>query len=69
MAYGHQVKELLSMSSAETWIEDLWDIFSGYMLAQRDLGYNPRLADIFTSFKELVMFFEMVKKMREKEQA
>jgi hypothetical protein len=39
------------------------------MLAQRDLGYNPRLSDIFTSFKELVMFFEKVKEMREKTNA
>ncbi|MEO6287649.1 MAG: hypothetical protein ABIN80_16585 [Dyadobacter sp.] len=64
MAYGHEVKELLSMCSAETWIEDLWAIFTGYMLAQGEMGFNPRLADIFTSFRDLVMFFEKVKAMR-----
>jgi hypothetical protein len=65
MAYGQQVQELLSMSNAESWISDLWDIYTGYMLAQREMGFNPRLADIFTSFKELVMFFEKVKAMKQ----
>jgi hypothetical protein len=64
MAYGHEVEELLSMSGAETWIDDLWAIFTGYMLAQKEMGYNPRLSDIFTSFRDLVMFFEKIKAMR-----
>ena len=27
-AYGLKVKELLSQSNAETWIEDLWDMYT-----------------------------------------
>jgi hypothetical protein len=60
LAYGREVAELLSQSNATTWINDLWDIYSGYMVAQRELGYNPRASDIFTSFKELVFFFQRV---------
>ncbi|MCE6992029.1 hypothetical protein [Dyadobacter sp. CY323] len=60
LAYGREVAELLSQSSASTWTNDLWDIYSGYMVAQREMGHNLRAADIFASFKELVFFFQKV---------
>lgn len=64
LAFGREVAELLSQSSPSNWIDDLWDIYTGYMLAQREMGYNPRAADIFTSFKELVFFFQRVEGMK-----
>jgi len=60
LAFGREVAELLTQSSPSNWIDDLWDIYTGYMIAQRELGYDPRAADIFTSFKELVFFFQGV---------
>ncbi|MGX5857232.1 hypothetical protein ACWKW6_26500 [Dyadobacter jiangsuensis] len=64
LAFGREVAELLSQSSPSNWIDDLWDIYTGYMIAQREMGYNPRAADIFTSFKELVFFFQRVEGMK-----
>lgn len=64
LAFGREVAELLTQGSPSNWIDDLWDIYAGYMLAQRELGYNPRAADIFTSFKELVFFFQRVEGMK-----
>ncbi|TLV02235.1 hypothetical protein [Dyadobacter luticola] len=64
LAYGREVAELLSQSHASTWINDLWDIYSGYMMAQKDLGHNLRAGDIFASFKELLFFFQRIEKMK-----
>ncbi|NIJ52828.1 hypothetical protein [Dyadobacter arcticus] len=64
LAYGREVSELLSQSNAASWVNDLWDIYTGYMVAQRELGHNLRAADIFTSFKELVFFFQRVEAMK-----
>ncbi|KQS30985.1 hypothetical protein [Dyadobacter sp. Leaf189] len=64
LAYGREVAELLSQSHASTWVNDLWDIYSGYMVAQPELGYNPRASHIFASFKELVFFFERIGEMK-----
>jgi hypothetical protein len=58
MAYGKQVEELLSMSDASVWIDDLWTIYTGFMIAQKELGYNPRAADLFCTFRDLVFFFQ-----------
>ncbi|MEO6282267.1 MAG: hypothetical protein ABIN80_01035 [Dyadobacter sp.] len=60
LAYGREVADLLSQCPAASWVNDLWDIYTGYMLAQKEMGYNHRAADIFTSFKELVFFFQRV---------
>jgi hypothetical protein len=64
LAYGREVAELLSQSHAASWISDLWDIYSGYMVAQPELGYNPRASEIFASFKELVFFFQRVEAIK-----
>jgi hypothetical protein len=64
LAYGREVAELLSQSHASTWVNDLWDIYSGYMIAQPELGYNPRASHIFASFKELLFFFQRVGEMK-----
>ena len=63
MAYGQEVKLLLSASDPASWTEDLWTIYTGFMLAQKELGYDPRIADTFCSFKELLFFFERVKEI------
>ena len=63
MAYGQEVKLLLSASDPASWAEDLWTIYTGFMLAQKGLGYDPRIADTFCSFKELLFFFERVKEI------
>ncbi|CAG5068108.1 hypothetical protein DYBT9623_00836 [Dyadobacter sp. CECT 9623] len=64
LAYGREVAELLSQSHASTWVNDLWDIYSGYMIAQPELGYNPRASHIFASFKELLFFFQRIGEMK-----
>jgi len=57
MAYGQEVRELLSTSSPSVWADELWTIYTGYMLAQKELGYNPHIGETFCSFKELLFFF------------
>jgi hypothetical protein len=52
------VQELLSASSANTWCDHLWEIYGGLMLAQLELVYNPRSANIFWSFHDVLFFFE-----------
>ena len=64
LAYGREVAELLSQSSAASWMNDLWDIYSGYMHAQPELGHNLRATDIFTSFKELLFFFQRIGELK-----
>jgi hypothetical protein len=64
LAYGREVGELLSSSSAQSWIEQVWTMFGGYMLAQKELGHTPGLCDTFWSFKELLEFFEKVERIR-----
>jgi len=63
MAYGREVKMLLNVSDPASWTEDLWTIYTGFMLAQKELGYDPRIADTFCSFKELLFFFERVREI------
>ncbi|QRQ99517.1 hypothetical protein [Dyadobacter sandarakinus] len=58
LAYGRQVKELLSASPADTWCEHLWAMYGGYVLAQKELGYNAQTADVFWSFRDLLFFFQ-----------
>ncbi|MCE7060809.1 hypothetical protein [Dyadobacter sp. CY343] len=64
LAYGREVAELLSQSNTTTWVNDLWDIYSGYMVAQHELGHNLRASEIFASFKELVFFFQRIGEMK-----
>lgn len=63
MAYGREVKALLNVSDPVSWAEDLWTIYTGFMIAQKELGYDPHIADTFCSFKELLFFFERVKEI------
>ncbi len=60
MAYGEQVKELLSMSEPAVWVDHLWTIYGGYMLAQEELGRDKHASDIFCTFRDLVFFFQKV---------
>jgi hypothetical protein len=61
LAYGRQVKELLSASDAATWCDHLWEMYGGYMLAQKEFGYNPQAVHVFYSFKDLFFFFQQMK--------
>ena len=69
LAYGRGVKELLSQSTASEWIEDLWIIYSDHMAFQKEAGCNPRIGEIFLSFRELVFFFQKleIRRMEERE--
>jgi len=45
-------------------LDDLHWFYAGpRRLAQKELGYDPRIADTFCSFKELLFFFERVKEI------
>ncbi len=57
-AYGEHVKTLLTMNAPAEWVEDLWTIYTGFMVAQGELGHNPRASDLFCTFRELVFFFQ-----------
>jgi hypothetical protein len=63
-AYGKKVQELLSQSDAATWIEDLWEMYTGFTLFAQECGTDPRGHNRFVSFKELVFFFQDVGKMK-----
>ena len=58
LAYAEHVKTLLSMNAPTEWIEDLWTIYTGFMIAQGELGHNPKASDLFCTFRELVFFFQ-----------
>lgn len=62
-AYGRKVQDLLSQCDAATWIEDLWQMYTGYTVFVQESGYDPRGSDRFVSFRELVFFFQDVGKM------
>lgn len=61
--YGQLVQDLLSQTSSEHWVDDLWSIYSGYMVFEKEAGYNPRGTEIFESFRELVFFFQKAEKL------
>jgi hypothetical protein len=65
--YGKEVSELLSSSTAESWTNELWTMFSGFMLAQNEMGRNENLSNTYFSFKELLGFFERVEVIRKRE--
>jgi len=58
LTYGEHVKTLLTMNAPAEWVEDLWTIYTGFMVAQGELGHNPRASDLFCTFRELVFFFQ-----------
>jgi hypothetical protein len=58
LAYGRKVQELLSASSPDTWCDHLWDMYGGYVIAQREMGYAPDAPNVFWSFHDLLFFFE-----------
>lgn len=66
-AYGKEVSELLSSSTAESWTNALWTMFSGFMLAQNEMGRPQNLSNTYFSFKELLEFFERVEGIRKRE--
>ena len=45
-AYGEHVKALLTMNDPAEWVDDLWTIYSGFMVAQTELVHNPRASDM-----------------------
>ncbi len=63
LAYGREVGKLLSSSSAECWRDELWTIFTGYIISLKEQGHAPELCDTYFSFKELVAFFENVERI------
>ncbi|SKB61691.1 hypothetical protein [Dyadobacter psychrophilus] len=64
IAYGREVSALLSSSTAENWTNELWTMFSGFMLAQNEMGRSENLSNTYFSFKELLEFFERVEGIR-----
>lgn len=64
LAYGRKVKELLAQSHAAIWVDELWDMYTGFTLFSQEAGYDPKGHDRFVSFKELVFFFQDVGKMK-----
>jgi len=67
IAYGKAVSDLLSSSTAESWNRELWTMFSGFMLAQNEMGRSENLSNTYFSFKELLEFFEKVERIRKGE--
>ena len=65
LAYGRKVQELLSSSDAATWVEDLWEMYTGFTLFAQDCGTDPKGHNRFVSFRELVFFFQDIGKMSE----
>ena len=65
LAYGKQVCELLNGETPEDWAAELWTMFGGFMIAQKELGYSPEISNTFFSFKDLLFFFEKLGKIRD----
>ncbi len=63
LAYGREVGKLLSSSSAESWSNELWTIFTGYIISLKEQGHAPELCDTYFSFKELIAFFAEVERI------
>lgn len=63
LAYGREVGKLLSSSSAENWRDELWTIFTGYIISLKEQGHAPELCDTYFSFKELLDFFGRVERI------
>jgi hypothetical protein len=52
------------MNNPSEWAEDLWTIYTGFMVEQGELGHNPRASDLFCTFRELVFFFQKLENER-----
>lgn len=63
LAYGREVGKLLSSSSPECWRDELWTIFTGYIISLKEQGPAPELCDTYFSFKELIAFFAEVERI------
>lgn len=63
LAYGQEVKELLALGTPAEMAEHLWEVYSGFVHFEKEVGYNPRQADIFLTFRELVHFCHRIEKM------
>ena len=63
LAYGREVSKLLSSSSAENWSDELWTMFTGYIISLKEQGHAPELCDTYFSFKELIAFFAEVERI------
>ena len=68
-AYGRKVQELLSQSDANTWVDNLWDMYTGLTLFAQQAGHDPKGHDKFVSFKELVFFFQEIGEMKKRRAA
>lgn len=64
LAYGRKVQELLSSSDAASWVENLWDMYTGFTLFAQECGNDPKGHNRFVSFKELVFFFQDLGRMK-----
>lgn len=64
LAYAEHVKALLTMNAPAEWIEDLWTIYTGFMISQSELGHNPKASDLFCTFRELVFFFQKLEERK-----
>jgi hypothetical protein len=64
LAYGRQVKELLNVGSPTEMLDHLWCIYSDAMAFQQEAGYNPRVSDIFMTFRELVFFIQRIESVK-----
>lgn len=41
-AYGLKIKELPSQSDAATWVDELWDMYTGFTLFSQEAGLDPK---------------------------
>ncbi|MBO9614588.1 MAG: hypothetical protein J7619_17945 [Dyadobacter sp.] len=64
LAYGKEVSELLNSESPEDWAVELWSMFGGFMIAQKELGFSSEISNTFFSFRDLLFFFEKIEKIR-----
>ncbi|GGH53404.1 hypothetical protein [Dyadobacter endophyticus] len=64
LAYGRQVKELLNVGNPPEMLDHLWSIYSDAMAFQQEAGHNPRVSDIFMTFRELVFFIQRIESVK-----
>jgi len=61
--YRCKVHELLSWNDANPWVNDLWEMYTGFTLFSQEYGYDPRSHNRFVSFKDLVFYFQNIGKI------
>lgn len=64
LAYGRQVQELLKVGSPAEMLDHLWSIYSDAVAFQQEAGYNPRVSDIFMTFRELIFFIQRIESVK-----